>query len=117
WNNFSTFGYWRDQGFSDYHGTAWYRNTFKLSDEQTDPLAMGDKQLLLFFGAIDGDAEIYLNGIKIADRIMAEHAYGWNQPLAFSISGAAHTGKNTIAVKVTKDRLAAGIYRGVSILA
>jgi hypothetical protein len=29
----------------------------------------------------------------------------------------ARTGDNTIAVKVTKDRFAAGLYRGVSLLA
>jgi sialate O-acetylesterase len=116
WKNVSTIGPWQMNGFPDYHGTAWYRKTFNLSAEQTDPLAMGDKQLLLYFGAIDGDAEIYLNGVKIEKRVMADHSNGWEQPLAFNISGAVHTGENTVAVKVTKDRFAAGLYRGVAIL-
>ncbi|MEO6908905.1 MAG: hypothetical protein ABI210_13550, partial [Abditibacteriaceae bacterium] len=117
WKTISAVGYWQDQGFPDYHGAAWYRKTLNLSPEQTDPLAMGNKQLLLYFGAIDGDAEVYFNGIRIIDRIMAEHSNGWEQPPAFPINSTVRTGENTIAVKVTKDRLASELYRGVAILA
>lgn len=77
---------------------------------------MENKQLLLYFGAIDGDAEIYVNGVKIESRKMMEYSNGWEQALVYPISGTIHTGKNTIAVKVTKDRFRAGLYRGVSIL-
>ncbi|MEO6908573.1 MAG: hypothetical protein ABI210_11850, partial [Abditibacteriaceae bacterium] len=116
WKTISALNYWQNQGFPDYHGTAWYRKTFNLSDAQTDPLAMGNKQLLLYFGNIDGDAKIYFNGIKIADRIAAEHSNGWDEPLVFPINSTVRTGKNTIAVEVTKDRLASGLYRGAAIL-
>jgi len=116
WKTISAIGPWQDHGFPGYHGAAWYRKTFDLSDAQTDPLAMGGKQLLLYFGNIDGDAEIYLNGIKIADRIAAEHSNGWDEPLVFPINSTVRTGKNTIAVKVTKESLASGLYRGAAIL-
>lgn len=116
WKIISAVGYWRDQGVPDDHGVAWYRKSFNLSDAQIDPLARGNKQLLLYFGAIDGDAEIYLNGIKVADRIAAEHSNAWDEPLVFPINSTVQSGKNTIAVKVTAHLPSGGLYRGAAIL-
>ncbi len=116
WKTIHALNYWQDQGFEDFQGTAWYRKTFTLSSDEIDPLAMGDNQLLLFFGAIDGDADIYVNDQKVAEFVFTHYDEGWLKPMAFTITPALLGGKNVIAIKVKKDNFVGGLYRGVSLL-
>jgi hypothetical protein len=117
WKTINSIGYWQDQGFPDYHGTAWYRKTFVMFKAGDDPLVLGNRKLLLFFGAIDGDATFYLNDQKIGEHSLREHMQGWEIPVVLDVTNVLSKDENTLAVKVTKDRFASGIYRGVSILA
>lgn len=116
WQEFAAIGYWQDQGFTDYHGTAWYRKSFPLPAEALDPLALNGKRLLLFFGAVDGDAVIYLNNQKIFQHNGPDLPNGNESSFVVDGTDALQVGKNTLAVQVTKNGFSGGIYKGVYLL-
>ncbi len=110
WKTITATQYWQDQGFANYHGTAWYRRSF------TTPAPEAGERLLLSFGAVDGDAVVYLNGQKIGNHLPSKLGSGWDQPFDMDVTAKVKAGQNTIAVQVTKDIYASGIYQGVSLL-
>jgi len=118
WSPIDAIGSWQVHGFDRYHGTAWYRKTFTASKETlNEPELMDKGQFLLFVGAVDGDAAFYLNGQKIEERKMSDDPNSWQTPFVIDISNTLIPGENVLAVEVTKDRQAAGLYKGVSIIA
>jgi hypothetical protein len=115
WKPMTAIGPWQSQGFDKYHGTGWYRKTFTVANSDVDPTFLDGRKLLLFVGAVDGDAVFYLNGQKIAERPQYDNS--WQDPFALDVSSVLHEGKNTLAVQVTKDKFASGLYKGVSLIA
>src|SRR5690606_13890657 len=61
---------WQEQGFA-YHGTAWYRKSIELKKEN-------GKHYSLFFGGVDGDAIIYVNGKEVGKHLLGEAYKGWD---------------------------------------
>jgi hypothetical protein len=111
WKTISALNWWQAQGFGDYHGPAWYRITFTAK-----PLEAG-RSALLYFGAVDGNAVIYLNGKKIKEHTLGPDFEGWNKAF-FAVTRELKAGKNTLVVEVTsKDqRTSSGMFKGVSLL-
>jgi beta-glucuronidase len=98
------------QGFKEYHGVAWYRlkfNASKISD--------GDNARI-YFGGIDGNAEIYLNGKKIGEHLLSVDYEGWNKEFGVKADSAIKQGENILAVKVTSKNATSGsgIFKGVA---
>ncbi|MFL1013103.1 DUF4982 domain-containing protein [Flavisericum labens] len=91
-------------------GTAWYRNTFDITEVQKDK-----KTILLFEGAMS-EPQVYLNGKKVG-----EWAYGYSY-FYFDVSSFIKEGENILAVKLTNKEFAsrwypgAGLYRKVSLI-
>src|SRR5690606_8365423 len=100
----------------DYHGTVWYRKTFTTPPiDVDDPLGVDKRQFLLYFGAVDGDAVVYINGKKIGEHLPSKLGEGWDQPFVLDVTHALKSGQNTIAVQVTKEKYKSGIYKGVTL--
>lgn len=99
---------WQNQGYPNYHGVAWYRKQFNLTASAS--------KVLLFFGAIDGDAVVYVNGEKVGKHKLGSHGEGWDQPIEMDVTSQLRARKNTIAVQVTKNSNASGIDNGVALL-
>lgn len=116
WKPILPIGTWQDHGFDGYHGTAWYRKMIVISAEDYDAAQLQNKQLLLFVGAVDGDAVFYLNGQKIAERKQGDSFDSWQVPFALDVTPFLTVGINHLAVQVTKDSKAAGLYKGVSLI-
>lgn len=110
WKPVTTTDWWQHQGFPSYSGTAWYRKSFVAPQTPTDQI------LILFLGAIDGDADIYLNGKKVGEHRLGQNGTGWNVPFGINVTNNVVTGSNTIAIKVTKTNNLGGIHKGVSLL-
>lgn len=117
WAPITTIGPWQSHGFEKYHGTAWYRKTITVPASDIDPTWLDGKKVLLFVGAVDGDAVFYLNGRKIAERKQSDYLDSWQIPFALDVSSSLIVGKNTLAVQVTKEKFASGLYKGVSLIA
>ncbi len=110
WKKLDATDVWQNQGFANYYGTTWYRKTFVAPPMPIDQL------FVLFFGAIDGDADIYLNGEQMGQHRLGANGQGWDKAFGIDISNALKTGQNTLAVKVTKTNNVGGIYKGASLL-
>jgi hypothetical protein len=110
WGIISATDNWQNQGFPDYHGTAWYRKTIEI------PKAELGQQLWLSFGAVDGSAVIYINGLKAGEHLLGAGGDGWSEAFDIDITNFVKSGENTIAIQVTKMNYKSGIYKGVVLL-
>jgi len=74
-----------------YEGTVWYRQQFKLNPQP-------GKKYILYFGAVNYEAHVYLNGKKLG-----MHKGGFT-PFQFDITSAIQQGENTVIVKADNTR-------------
>jgi hypothetical protein len=81
---------WQSQfaDLRDYAGAAWYWRTWTLND------LAPDLRMLLRFGAVDYQADVYVNGQKVGS-----HEGGY-LPFEFDITPQIHKGENQVAVRV-----------------
>ena len=120
WQSISTDSPWEKQAIGlewekkhgkHFKGFGWYRCNFELKNVNPD------QQMKLTFGAIDGAAEIWLNGNKIHSR---EFPYkgdlnSWRLPFDVDITGKLVPGSNFLVVRVEKHLGVSGIWRPVFI--
>ena len=74
-----------------YEGTIWYRQKFLAQ-----PAA--NNQYLLYFGAVNYEAHVYLNGKKLG-----MHKGGFT-PFQFDVTGKLNKGENVVIVKADNQR-------------
>ncbi|WP_319501293.1 glycoside hydrolase family 2 TIM barrel-domain containing protein [uncultured Draconibacterium sp.] len=74
-----------------YEGTIWYRKVFNYDKQQ-------DKRYYLYFGAVNYEANVYLNGEKIGS-----HEGGFT-PFNFEVTDKLKNGENFVVVKVDNKR-------------
>lgn len=103
---------WQAQGFGSYQGTAWYRKSF------TVPKFEPGKRLILYFGAVDGDATVYLNGKKIGEHLLdPKTGKGHDEPFFFDVTDILKPGDTvTAAIKVVKTEYVGGLTAPVLLL-
>ena len=111
WDIIHALDWWQNQGHATYLGTAWYRRAFV-------PTAVAaDRRRILYFGAVDGDATVFLDGRNIGQHLLRPDMSGWNEPFQIDVTDLLKPGKPCcLAVRVRKTTCLAGIYRGVKIL-
>ena len=78
-----------------YEGTVWFRQIFDYQPS--------DQKAFLYFGAINYEAIIWLNGKKVG-----EHTGGYT-PFNFEVTRHLTAGKNTLIVKVDNKRSVDGV--------
>jgi len=95
---------------SAYHGAAWYAVSFTLPEKTKQ-----DGSLVLYFGAVDGYCDVYLDGTKIGEQ---KNNVGmmWDKPFTVILPETldVHT-PHVLMVRVEKDSYAAGIWKPVAI--
>jgi len=100
---------WESQGFPDYFGYAWYRQTVRVPADLQVP------DLRLLFGAVDEDAEVYINGQKAFTHTSASTGLApdeiWVTPFAFDPRPFFRPGDNLIAVRVRNVRGMGGVWK------
>ena len=74
-----------------YEGTVWFKRSF-------DYHPTNNRRTLLYFGAINYDAHVYVNGRK------AGHHIGGFTPFNFDVTELLKDGENTVIVKVDNKR-------------
>lgn len=86
-------GDWNSQNpkLEFYEGTVWFRQKFNA-----DPL--DGKKYFLYFGAVNYEAHVYLNGKKLG-----MHKGGFT-PFQFEVTGKLNKGENFIVVKADNTR-------------
>jgi len=61
WNKIKVPAYWQEQGYPDYHGTAYYRRKVMI------PASLAKSKLILMLGKINDNDEVYFNGTRIGN--------------------------------------------------
>jgi beta-glucuronidase len=86
-------GDWNSQveKLSFYEGTIWLRQKFNVEPKD-------DKKYLLYFGAVNYEAHVYLNGKKLG-----VHKGGFT-PFHFDVTGKLNKGENFVVVKADNTR-------------
>ena len=109
WGQIRTNESWTSQGHS-YHGVAWYHVGFSLPPgiEKGTPLA-------LYFVAVDGYVDVFLDGVKIGEQ-KVDVGVMWDKPFSVPLPADFDpTGAHNLMVRVRKDTFAAGIWKPVMI--
>ena len=78
-------------GYVDFIPAVWYRRTFVLPEKWIE------KRVLLHFGAVDYDSEVWINGVS-----MGRHLGGYSS-FSYEITKALKPGKNVIVVCAEDD--------------
>jgi hypothetical protein len=118
WSQIRTDKDWTQQGH-DHRGVAWYRVDFTVPTESCGALrdALKAQKAKLHFGAVDGTADLFLNGKKIGKQKVSPVVM-WDKtfviPLPSDLDIAA---QHSLVVRVEKKlRGGAGIWKPVSIV-
>jgi len=77
------------QVFPGFHGVAWYWTTFTLASHLTPT-----ERALLRFGAVDYQAEVWVNGVHVGGH------EGGETPFELDATAAVRAGENLLAVRV-----------------
>jgi hypothetical protein len=108
---------WESQGFPEYTGYGWYRQTLEI------PAAFAERQhALLLFGAVDEDAEVFINGQPAFTHNDKTAGVGagatWDRPFVFDAKPFLKPGeKNLVAVRVYNRAGMGGIWKPVTLVA
>jgi beta-glucuronidase len=81
----------QDERLFFYEGTVWFKKSFEAVPVQ-------DYRTLLYFGAVNYDCHVWVNGKK------AGHHIGGFTPFNYDISNLLKKGENTVIVKVDNKR-------------
>ena len=108
WADIRTDDFWTKQGY-DYYGAAWY--AVSVDYPETAPT----ENLSLYFGAVDGYADIYLDGEKIAEQ-KEPPMMMWDKPFFRALPAQLSPGRHLMTLRVEKENYAAGIWKPVSIV-
>ena len=81
----------QDERLFFYEGTVWFKRSF-----QTVP--MQDYRTLLYFGAVNYDSRVWINGKEVG------HHIGGFTPFNYDITDLLKEGENTVIVKVDNKR-------------
>ncbi len=80
-----------------YEGSVWYRQKFDA--QKSTP----DHRLFIYFGAVNYEADVYLNGKKLGKHI------GGFTPFAYEVTGLVKEKGNSLVVRVNNNRHAEGV--------
>ena len=81
----------QDPKLQNYEGTVWMRQQFNAAPKD-------GKRYFLYFGAVNYEAHVYLNGKKVGS-----HKGGFT-PFQFDVTGKLKPGQNTVIVKADNTR-------------
>ena len=86
----------QDERLFFYEGTVWLKRSFRYHQ-------LTDRRTLLYFGAVNYDAHVYVNGQE------AGHHVGGFTPFNFDVTELLADGENTVIVKVDNKRHAEAV--------
>lgn len=102
WMKVNVPDYWDRYNLESYDGVGWYANTFDHWDSS--------KPMALFFGGVDDDTDVWINGQKVGSHT------GYSEPFYFEVTKGLRPGKNEIVVRVNDYSGPGGIYKPVILI-
>lgn len=102
WSAVEIPGEWDRYNLEAYDGTGWFARSIGIEDTS--------ERLALFFGGVDDDADVWVNGKKVGGHV------GYSEAFYLDITDAAKLGRNEIVVQVKDYAGPGGIYKPVRII-
>ena len=87
----------QDEKLLYYEGTVWYRKVFDYQK------SLPDNRVFIYFGAVNYEADVYLNGKKLGKHI------GGFTPFNYEITALLRDAENALVVKVDNKRKIEGV--------
>lgn len=100
----------QDHENEDYNGPAWYRTSFEIAQDEVK------SRVQLVFGAVDEACTIWVNGQELLERPYPYlgNTNSWREAFEVDITEVVRYDRpNTVAVRVSDNAGAGGIYRPV----
>jgi glycosidase len=95
--------YWEQYtGYASYDGAGWFAYTIDVADIST-PLS-------LFFGGVDDDADVWVNGIKVGSHT------GYSESFYFHLGHVMKAGTNEVVIRVVDNSGPGGMYRPITLI-
>ena len=88
----------RDERLFFYEGTVWFYKKFNKPTPDPSLKGGGKRRTLLYFGAVNYDAHVYVNGHHVG------HHVGGFTPFNFDVTDQLKDGENFVIVKVDNKR-------------
>ena len=86
----------KDEQLFFYEGTVWFKKSFNYT-------AKADKYVVLYFGAVNYEAIVYING-----KLLGKHEGGFT-PFNFDVTNLIKDGENFVILKVDNKRKAENV--------
>ncbi len=103
WQRVHVPAFWETyRGLENYDGWGWFATTF-TAPETNLPLT-------LYFGGVDDDAEVWINGTKAGGHT------GYSDPFGLDVTSAVKPGTNLLVVLVKDYAGGGGIYKSVTLV-
>ena len=102
WTSIEVPDYWDRYNLASYDGPGWYATQVEVGDSS--------KKSVLFFGGVDDDADVWLDGVKLGSHI------GYSEPFYFDIPEGRTPGIKELVVRVDDHGGTGGIYRPVQLV-
>ena len=102
WSSIQVPDYWDRYNLETYDGPGWYATTLNIPDSS--------KQDVIFFGGVDDDADVWLDGVKIGSHI------GYSEPFYVELPAGIGPGPRELVVRVEDHGGQGGIYKPVSLV-
>jgi glycosidase len=102
WTEVHVPDYWDRYNLATYDGVGWFATTLDVPDVS--------KRLALFFGGVDDDADVWVNGIKVGAHV------GYSERFYLDVGTNLRQGKNELVVRVNDHGGPGGIYKPVTLL-
>lgn len=110
WEHIRVDAPWTAQGH-DHHGVAWYRLRLSLPEQLWPGV-----QLDLLFGAIDGYAQVFVDGVKVAEEKVGPAVMS-NRPFFAPLPKDLRAGQRCeVVVRVAKEAGPAGLWKPVCLV-
>jgi hypothetical protein len=107
WTTMRIDNHWTAQG-EDHRGAAWYGIKFDMPRRKS-------AQSALWFGAIDGDADIFLDGEKVGEQKLPATSM-WQHGFFIPLGSGPGPGEHTLVIRVFKPNYASGIWKEISLI-
>ncbi|HWP82567.1 MAG TPA: alpha-amylase family glycosyl hydrolase [Bacteroidota bacterium] len=102
WKKVAVPEYWDRYNLETYDGVGWFAKSFEVKESK--------EAMALFFGGVDDDADVWLNGVKVGSHI------GYSDAFSCDVSRALRAGINVLVVRVADHGGPGGIYRPVTLI-
>ncbi|MGB2869251.1 MAG: alpha-amylase family glycosyl hydrolase [Bacteroidota bacterium] len=102
WSRVHVPDFWDRYNLASYDGVGWFAKSFEATKS--------GKPLTLYFGGVDDDADIWLNGTKVGSHV------GYSDAFFFDVTSAVRPGHNELVVRVFDKGGPGGIYRPITLL-